>query len=190
MELKDRITTYPGRVVLKEVGSGVEKTYDVVLADGATQQGTPINAKTLNDLKEEIINQLKSENPAIDTKNLGSTVIKGKLCVNPHYDTEKNAYNEGIRVNQASNGWSIVEVGGDYDSTQDSSQELWLFAKRGVDGSISGKKGDLTIECDGSDGNGLTLYRDGSAPTWQGKKVLLEEMLEFSQATNTLTIKL
>lgn len=57
MELKDRQAKYPGRIILKDVQTNAERTYDVILADEATEQGTPINAQTLKTFKQDILNE-------------------------------------------------------------------------------------------------------------------------------------
>lgn len=189
MELKDRKANHNGRVILKDVQTGVEKTYDIILADEATEQGTPLNKQTLDALKEDIIDIARANTPKIDTKNFGTTHIKGKLVVNPEYDQEKNLFNEGIRVNKASNGWSNIEVGGENNSTVDASQDLWIIARRGEVGATSGAIGDLTIECNSATGNGLTLYKNGASPTWRGKHIVLKEDT-FVLSGTTLTIKL
>lgn len=187
INLKDRNPSTPGRITLKNVATGEITTF--VLADNPTEEGTPINKATLEALAEDILDQTKSSLHIVDTKNLDTTHIKGKLVVNPAYDTETNLYNEGIRVNKASNGWSNIEVGGENDSAVGTSSDLWIIARRGEDGPKSGKVGDLTIECNSSGGYGLTLYKNGSAPTWQNKKVLLKEDT-FTLSGTTLTIKL
>ena len=46
--MKDRVPTYPGRVILNPV-SGQENTYDIVRADEPQQEGTPLNKATLLD---------------------------------------------------------------------------------------------------------------------------------------------
>jgi len=92
--------------------------------------------------------------------------IKGKLYINPSYDTTQDSYNEGIRINKASNGWAEVLLGGDADSTIGTGTGVWAIARRGAAGSITGAAGDLTIEHNGSQGGGLTLYADGSKPRW------------------------
>lgn len=56
MEFKNRNSQYPGRIQLKKVSDGSTETYDVILADNATEQGTPLNEATLNALKEDILN--------------------------------------------------------------------------------------------------------------------------------------
>ncbi len=48
MEFKDRKATNPGRITLRNVSTGATTTYDVIMADGATEQGTPINKHTMN----------------------------------------------------------------------------------------------------------------------------------------------
>ena len=71
--------------------------------------------------------------------------IKGKLIVNPSYNTS-NSYNEGIRINLASNGWANIHFGGAADSTSGSVDGGWLVGRRGAVGSITGAIGDFTIE--------------------------------------------
>ena len=46
--MKDRVPTYPGRVILNPV-AGQENTYDIVRADEPQQEGTPLNNATLLD---------------------------------------------------------------------------------------------------------------------------------------------
>ena len=46
--MKDRVPTYPNRVILNPV-AGQENTYDIVRADEPQQEGTPINKATLLD---------------------------------------------------------------------------------------------------------------------------------------------
>ena len=46
--MKDRVPTYPNRVILNPV-SGQENTYDIVRADEPQQEGTPLNKATLLD---------------------------------------------------------------------------------------------------------------------------------------------
>lgn len=188
MEFKDRKATNPGRIILENVQTKARTTYDVILADNPTEQGTPLTKQVMDSLKEEILDQVKNSGASVDVKNLETVHIKGKLVVNPAYDTEKNLFNEGIRVNKASNGWSNIEVGGENDSTVDKCPDLWIIARRGEVGGTSGSIGDLTIECNSSGGEGLTLYKNGSVPTWKGKKIITEDA--FVLSGTTLTIKL
>lgn len=58
MILKNRTAAHPGRVTLKDVDTGAEKTYDITMADGATEQGTPLNAEMLNEFKEDVLNNV------------------------------------------------------------------------------------------------------------------------------------
>ncbi len=61
MEFKDRKATNPGRVTLRNVSTGATTTYDIIMADGATEQGTPINKQTLDALKEDILNEVQAK---------------------------------------------------------------------------------------------------------------------------------
>lgn len=97
--------------------------------------------------------------------------INGRIVVNPSYDSSNGSYIEGVRINKATNGWAGVYLAGPIDSISDAADEIWTIARRGSDGTISGHIGDLTLECGDSNGNGLTLYKDGRNPTWQGKSL-------------------
>lgn len=54
MEFTDRKSQYPGRIKLKNVSTGEEATYDMVLAEGDTSAasgyatGTPLNKVTFD----------------------------------------------------------------------------------------------------------------------------------------------
>lgn len=61
MEFKNRQATNPGRVTLKNVSTGATTTYDLTMADGATEQGTPLNKATMDALKEDILNEVQSK---------------------------------------------------------------------------------------------------------------------------------
>lgn len=64
MEFKDRTATNPGRIALKKVFTNPttgQEIFDVTLADGATEQGTPINKQTLDALKEDVLNELQAK---------------------------------------------------------------------------------------------------------------------------------
>lgn len=52
--------------------------------------------------------------------------VNGKVVVNPSYNTANNLYNEGIRINQASNGWAEVAFGGTASTTSGVSDNIWL----------------------------------------------------------------
>ena len=64
MEFKNRQATNPGRVTLKNVSTGATTTYDLTMADGATEQGTPLNKATMDTLKEDIFNEVQSKSDA------------------------------------------------------------------------------------------------------------------------------
>ena len=93
----------------------------------------------------------------------GTMTIKGKLIVNPSYDTS-NSYNEGIRINQASNGWANIHFGGAKDTTSGNADGAWLIGRRGAVGTY-GAVGDFTIEEQGSSGLGLTVHKDSAGAT-------------------------
>lgn len=61
MEFKDRKAANPGRVTLKNVSNGTTATYDVTMADGATEQGTPLNKQTLDTFKEDVLNEVQAK---------------------------------------------------------------------------------------------------------------------------------
>lgn len=64
MEFKDRKATNPGRIVLKKVSTDAttgDETYDVVMADGATEQGTPLNKQTMDNFKEDVLNEVQAK---------------------------------------------------------------------------------------------------------------------------------
>lgn len=49
IQFKDRVSTYPNRRKLKIISQvGNDMVADIEFADEATQQGTPINATTMN----------------------------------------------------------------------------------------------------------------------------------------------
>ena len=52
--------------------------------------------------------------------------VNGKVVVNPSYNTANNLYNEGIRINQASNGWAEVAFGGTAGTTSGVNDNIWL----------------------------------------------------------------
>ena len=63
MEFKDRKATNPGRIELKKVttNSSGQDIYDLQFADGATEQGTPINKQTLDAFKVEVLDEVQSK---------------------------------------------------------------------------------------------------------------------------------
>lgn len=59
MEFKNRQSTNPGRVTLQNVSNPQDtKTYDIIMADGPSVEGTPLNANTFEQLKEDIIDAI------------------------------------------------------------------------------------------------------------------------------------
>ncbi|MBQ0112770.1 MAG: hypothetical protein KBT03_06550 [Bacteroidales bacterium] len=98
-----------------------------------------------------------------------AALSNGALCI---YGLQNNSYNEGIRIGKSlASGWSTIALGctSINEGTVDGQ---WLIGRRGAAGAKSGAVGDLTIEHNGSTGTGLTLYKNGNNPTWNGKTLL------------------
>ena len=117
-------------------------------------------------LKDTVISGSLRVTDTIYTNILGNTLnIKGKLIVNPSYDTASNSFNEGIRINQASNGWAAINFGSAADSTTSIVDGAWFIGRRGTAGGKTGAIGDFTIEEQSSDGSGLTIHKDSGGAT-------------------------
>lgn len=126
--------------------------------------------------------------------NTSTTVINGRLIVNPYYSTEQS-YSEGIKVNRARNGWANIILGGDNRSSTGTSSTTWLIGHRGSNGTNSGSGGanganlagkinDLTIEVNGSSGQGLTLpATQGELVTWQQRPIMAQLPAQGSSTT-------
>lgn len=94
-----------------------------------------------------------------DIQNSGAILTDGgTLCINP---TTAASFNEGIRINQANNGWAEVVIGGSSGSTSGNASTAWLVGRRGTTcGSGKfGAIGDFTIEDNDSTGTGWTLHQ-------------------------------
>lgn len=61
MEFRDRVPQHPGRVKLSPV-SGQTNVYDMTWADGATANGTPLNASTFEQFRQDLIDYI-ADNP-------------------------------------------------------------------------------------------------------------------------------
>ncbi len=61
MEFKDRKATNPGRVILKDVQTNAQTTYDIILADNPTEQGTPLNKQTMDTFKADVLNEVQAK---------------------------------------------------------------------------------------------------------------------------------
>lgn len=141
---------------------------------------------------------ISNGNTTFNTKgnqdNTSKTVINGRLIVNPYYSTEQ-LYSEGIRVNRAKNGWAEITLGGDNGSSTGTSSTTWLIGHRGANGANSGSGGsngvnltgkinDLTIEVNGSSGQGLTLpATQGELLTWQQRPIMAQLPAQGGSAT-------
>lgn len=130
----------------------------------------PIFANTWRGIQNNLTSDSTTESlsaaqgKALNDK-FGSYVAKagdtmtGPLKINPG---AANNYTEGIRINQATDGWSLVNLGGAANSTDGAGG--WLIARRGnnaTDGSF-GSAGDLVIQNGSSNGaTGVTIRTDG-----------------------------
>lgn len=126
--------------------------------------------------------------------NTSTTVINGRLIVNPYYSTEQS-YSEGIKVNRARNGWANIILGGDNGSSTGTSSTTWLIGHRGSNGTnsgsgsanganLAGKINDLTIEVNSSSGQGLTLpATQGELLTWQQRPIMAQLPTQGSSTT-------
>ena len=114
------------------------------------------------------------------------TTINGKLVINPSYNTS-NSFNEGIRINLASNGWANINFGGAIDSVDGTADGSWLVGRRGAAGSSGGygAVGDFTIEEQGSAGQGLTVHKDAGGVSLFTTKVASNASVKIK---NTATI--
>lgn len=110
---------------------------------------------------------IKNSTATID--NNGSFKLKGHMTLDPAYDSAHNLYNQGLRINQASDNWAGVFLGGDKDSNN--GQSVWVIGRRGTKGTVSGEIGDLTLEYGDATGNGLTLPAGDGDPKWKGNKI-------------------
>lgn len=61
MEFKDRKTQHAGRIRLQSV-EGQPNVYDVIFADDATEQGTPLTAETFAAFKQEVLDEVANYN--------------------------------------------------------------------------------------------------------------------------------
>lgn len=74
MEFQNRQPTHPGRIKLVPV-EGQNNVFDVVLVDGATQQGTPLTAEVFDQFRQSILEEVA----AMGVKGeQGAQGLKGK----------------------------------------------------------------------------------------------------------------
>lgn len=142
----------------------------------------------------DIANGNTTFNASGNKDNTSTTVINGRLIVNPYYSTEQS-YSEGIKVNRARNGWANIILGGDNGSSTGTSSTTWLIGHRGSNGinsgsgsangaNLAGKINDLTIEVNSSSGQGLTLpTTQGELLTWQQRPIMAQLPAQGSSTT-------
>lgn len=125
-------------------------------------------------------------NSVITQSNNNDVTVAGKLIVQSNGSTSGNSYNEGIRVLPASNGWSELFFSNN-QTTSSTHANGWILGKRGAAGTTSGAAGDFTIECNGSNGTGLTLYANGNRPRWNNNE--LAYLSDFGNANLPLRLQ-
>lgn len=104
----------------------------------------------------------------------GSTITLGSKVV---VQGNGGSYNEGIRILPASNGWSNIFFSGD-TSTSGTHNGGWLIGRRGAAGNFAGDIGDFTIENNESNGNGLTLHKNGNM-TLRGNTINIAKKVQL-----------
>lgn len=122
-------------------------------------------------------------NSSITQSSANDITIGGKLIVKSSGSTSQNSYNEGIRVLPAANGWSELFFSND-NSTSSNHEKGWILGKRGANGAVSGSAGDFTIECNGSNGGGLTLYANGNKPRWKNNELAYKSEIPGAATTS------
>lgn len=78
MSFNNRITSNPGIIQLKDVTTGEVKTYELILADNPSQEGTPITAETLEQFKQEILDNVINLALKGEKGDTGDPGAKGK----------------------------------------------------------------------------------------------------------------
>ena len=135
-----------------------------------------LNNKSLEVLEVEQNNLLKKNQDC----------YTGKIIVNPANTILSNSYNEGVRINQASNGWSNILFGAPSGTTTGAGGG-WLVGRRGENAGVA-SIGDFSITYNTSIDNGLVLKTDGSNPLWYGKRLATESSYAYTNAWNVSTI--
>ena len=79
MEFQNRVTNTPGLIKLRDVETGEEKTYQLILADNPTQEGTPITAENLERFKQDILECAVKLGAKGDKGNDGTTITGIKI---------------------------------------------------------------------------------------------------------------
>ena len=118
-------------------------------------------------------------NSVISQAASNKTTIGGKLVVNAGADTSSGNCDEGIRV-LPSSGWAELYLSNDSSIT---GANGWLVARRGSAGTTSGAVGDFTIEYNGWQGNGLTLYANGNRPRWKNNELAYKSDIPTNYVT-------
>ena len=139
MEFKNRQSVNPGRIQLQSLEDNSVKTYKLILADGATEQGTVLNEATMNAFKEDILNAVLQLINASDTtsgigiadvtfkerNNNGDNVYRLQLTNGATYDfvaprgEKGDKGDKGDKGEKGDSGQTVtVSTNGFYTSTQ------------------------------------------------------------------------
>ena len=93
--------------------------------------------------------------------------VNGKVVINPSYNDANNSYNEGIRINQASNGWAEVVFGGAAGSIANTGTGIWLAGTKGNNFYLSYSGNETSANRLQATPNGYRLYSSGSSSAVQ-----------------------
>ena len=89
------------------------------------------------------------------------------VLIDPTASSVLGAYSQGLRINLASDNWSLIHLGGTASSTSGTASGCWTIGRRGSavssNAGVFGDVGDLVLSHNGSDGNNCcTINKSGS----------------------------
>jgi hypothetical protein len=126
--MNDRVPTYPGRVKLVPV-TGQENTYDMVMADEPTQEGTPpTKANLLSDATAAKLGGVETPNAAFDL------LSRFHAGLGNEYVWSKNQYSVNLGDITSSSGVTIISwVSGSSNKITYANSALDLMQGNGID---------------------------------------------------------
>lgn len=94
----------------------------------------------------------------------GLNTINGSVVINPK---TYGYFGEGLRINQASDGWALIQLGGADGTTSQTGSGQWTIGRRGAAATAGyGAVGDLVLQNNGADGkSAVTITQSGSLLT-------------------------
>ena len=158
-------------------GNVYATTFNGALSGNATTATSATNDSDGNAINTTYVKKVESTDEAIVRFNgtdgtvqnstatindNGTMIIKSQLVIDPSYDTSLTSYNQGIRINKASNNWSTIVLGGTKDSISGTEDGSWLIGRRGASETNFAATGDLSI-CEQGVAYGLTIKKDKSS---------------------------